>query len=1190
MIANKSNKAIVLIATIATLAVISVIVMFFAQSSMFERRIASNDNLERQAKLVATASIEWAASYIPKLAMGADEGDSEVKSKAYSSVADFYQFKVKKNENNKFERYDPHCPVEEYYLDSNNPYGKDTDNYKGNPSFYYERDPENRKGDEDISLPYEYSYRQNFDTNMVSLPTLHNPSEKLNDDTVSKGKPRWTVHSTLKCVDANAFWNINSPITNNEHDTNADYKNMVETLVSVVLGNNGEIVQKWVEERKKGEFADLGDFRKRMSSVKSLKQKDLDKLCRYITVDSWGNEKSFKYGKSYSEYENYAPFEKRYPININVASWEILTTVFANIEASNTSNTRGHAKIDQKVAEKLAKSIVEERYKNSQDKNNNNYPPFKTWNDVEKYLYDYNELSKDQAEAIFAVIYPGMLPHKKSPNKAQYRKFDKSDITVGTTECCLFSPGVFYCEAIGRVIEYNKKPYTVLAHSKVSVNMKLWEPYVVNSQSDFEWQRHKGDRTLATWSGIEGGYYPDPNDYPFQKDENKEEVSAGFLQERGFWDSGNSKYPDACRFWSWAEKDPGETKEKPHEKRVDGIYMKQDSDQGVVPGILEEAYNTKSETKKKWDDDEWKANKWQDDGFDLWIKPSYDDGDKADEPLKDPVLIAVKKEEAKTLNNYPCHILTRCAYDVDSEPYLTISRTLVINNPPGTFKKREGNNFRIFYNSTIIERVKEVSSVRKNLYLAGYKIFGLFLAYVQKLLYGSSARVDFTKSRRESSVIFSENFSNQVYRAIMQEDESVLIKDFVIYTKDHGQTNPYTIGLRVFLPFKGANITQDKERWCHSKIEKCEGTPNLFKSESDRDFVFIGDEGAVFILEYLFQQKDALPITQEITIPFDILPKDPLIYYGYVNRSSQQKEATELDWFPGKTDPDEPINIDVPIQTEYKYSRTESRIPITLYKGCWYHIHARWEDNKILLKDFKVHYKDGKTITFKRGELYKNLFGSPGRVWAIADDYNQEERSLYPRENNKTYFYCNNCVISFSHCYPRKEEEKEIWRYWSNTKSSIYTGNFNEGNSEDPSNEEYYNKFNLPKMWKSQKHPQYFYYGTVAWTQFFPKDKDNKTIKEAKFCINKNEKYKFYSWGEEENYPQNTIKPNSIFMKKYNNKDDDENAFFTFELKDNTEPNSSSHFETTIVDRVVLYMIVQPQPLHWSHNIYKDQK
>ena len=65
MIANKSNKAIVLIATIATLAVISVIVMFFAQSSMFERQITSNDNLERQAKLVATASIEWAASYIP---------------------------------------------------------------------------------------------------------------------------------------------------------------------------------------------------------------------------------------------------------------------------------------------------------------------------------------------------------------------------------------------------------------------------------------------------------------------------------------------------------------------------------------------------------------------------------------------------------------------------------------------------------------------------------------------------------------------------------------------------------------------------------------------------------------------------------------------------------------------------------------------------------------------------------------------------------------------------------------------------------------------------------------------------------------------------------------------------------------------------------------------------------------------
>jgi hypothetical protein len=252
MIANKSNKAIVLIATIATLAVISVILMFFAQSSIFERQLTSNNNLERQAKLVATASIEWAASYIPKLAMGADEktkksdGSYEIESKAYSSVADFYQFKVINN--NESGKYDPHCPVEEHYLAGG------IGNYTGKPSFYYENKEENR-------LPYEYSYRQDFDINMVSLPTVHNTNPKVKNDAPEteeiKEKRRWTVHSTLKCVDANAFWNINSPITTIEKDDSGkeynnieNYRTMVNNLLSIVSLPSSS-TNTWVNERKK---------------------------------------------------------------------------------------------------------------------------------------------------------------------------------------------------------------------------------------------------------------------------------------------------------------------------------------------------------------------------------------------------------------------------------------------------------------------------------------------------------------------------------------------------------------------------------------------------------------------------------------------------------------------------------------------------------------------------------------------------------------------------------------------------------------------------------------------------------------------------------------------------------------------------------------------------------------------------
>lgn len=1172
MIANKSNKAIVLIATIATLAVISVILMFFAQSSIFERQLTSNNNLERQAKLVATASIEWAASYIPKLAMGADDGDSSVSNKAYSSVADFYQFKVINN--NESGKYDPHCPVEEHYLAPDSSKKIERGGYVGIPSFHYK--------EKEVGLPYEYSYRQNFDANMVSLPTKHNPSEKLNDDTVSKGKPRWTVHSTLKCVDANAFWNINSP----KKDTNADYENMVTTLLNVVL-HDTSATSTWVNERDK-EFADLGDFRERMKNA--LTQQQLDKICRYITVDSWGNEKSFKYGADYTNYDQELPaiFEKRYPININVASWEILTVVFTNIEAKNYT-----ANYDP---ETLAKKIVEDRYTNSKDPDKNN-PPFKTWNDVEDYLYNRANLSKNDAEAIFAAIYPGMLPNKKSPNKAQYRKFDKSDITKGTTECCLFSPGVFYCEAIGRVIEYNRKPYTVLAHSKVSVNMKLWEPYIVNSQSDFEWQRHKDKQKLATWSGLEGGYYPE--EYPARKNETegksegKNEVSAGFLQERGYWNSEDSKgktYPDACRFWPWFDKAEQSGKNNnPFEKRPDGIYMKPSTltNDQVVPGILEDV-------NEKWNDSEWNSNKWEKDGFDLWIKPSYTgQQEEAETLVKEPILIAVKKEKAKTTDsNANYYILTRCAYDdADTDhPYLTISRTLIVpDNFPYADEIRttsDPRGFRIFFNSEILEEDKSV------LFSIGQQIFRIFLGHVQKkCLPNEDENVCFPHSNKYTDT-FATNFADKVYEAIMQEAESVTLRyEMCTMISEWGPPshNPKSGEILIYLPKDFSDQEEDynneRLRWHHATILSGLPVNDSFEFEGTIN----GEHNEVYLLDYVFSKKQCITkIADEIE--FGKLENDSnnsKFYYGYVKRANPQKEAKELAWFPGKAVNDD---YNVPIQIEYKYSRTESRIPnIKLYKGCWYHILARWEADKILLKDFKVHYKDGNNIEYKQGKLYKHLFGSPGRVWALNDQTNLEEVKLYPpsptdEKGNKTYFYCNDCVISFSHY----RTQNKAWRYWSDKNtSSVYTGNFNEGNiiTGDPEKD---NKFNLPKMYKSQKHPKNFYYGTVAWTQFFSENKKNydDDAKEdgAVFKINGKQ---FYSWGEDKNPPAN--RPNSIFMKQYSNKDDSPDASFRFELHDEGGDASASHLETTIVDRVVLYMIVQPQPIHWSYNTYKDK-
>jgi hypothetical protein len=957
-----------------------------------------------------------------------------------------------------------------------------------------------------------------------------------------------------------------------------------------------------MKERKK-KFSDLGDFRERMKNA--LNQQQLDKICRYITVDSWGNEKSFLYGKykdtddkkDYNHIdEEPTPedpkkiFEKRYPININVASWEILATVFANIKATHNQNPPIEIKIDIEEAIPLAKSIVKDRTKNSLDKESNN-PPFKTWNEVEDYLYNYfkdKDQGKDKAEAIFAVIYPGMLPNKKSPNRAQYRKFDKMDVEIGTTECCLFSPGVFYCEAIGRVIEYGKKPYTVLAHSKVSVNMKLWEPYIVNSQSDFESQRTTKEDSDA-WTGIEGGITP-PTDHNNSYNNN---VIVGYLQERQEEKEVNKDKP--CRYWQWSSNynhSSSKDEDNKKEMRSDGLFMlKEPQNFGVV-----------DELEKK--------EEWQDDGFDLWIKPSYDRGDNQDDKVfkvdnkDDSLLLVVKKEKADTSKD--CYILTRLAYDRDTdykdnmdesrESYLTLSRTLIINDKEKEEENsRNTDNIRVFYNAYVRENDQN-DTLRK----AGGTVFDSFAVHVMNHIVNDSttiATLSFSKNRKE----FAEKFRNQVYTAIIEgekkgETVDIEYKNFEVKNLKTWKSTFYNGKIRIFLPV----LESTPENWHHAKI--IEGF------DTNTDFEIRGKVGEqekyMEIYNRIFSCKenqgysslaDPLECKREdgkIHNWIDLNPKpehDKVLHYGYITRKNSQKEAREIDWFPGKD------TADGPIQSIYRYSRTESRIPITLYRGRWYHIHVRWEKNRLLITEFEVSFKkmkdtdaqelndistsdnDTAIIKTEPGKLRKNLLSGPGRVWVL--NKSGSEFSQYPTEY-KTYCYCPNCVIYYSKyrdVEKTTDSKKKNWRYWPDEKQSIYNG-----------------KFNLENMHAEHKNPKYFYYGTVAWTQFAPENKqnnntDNKEQNGAMFwvTINGDEK-QFYSWGEEKKSSKDLENPNSIFMKEYST---NKNMPFKFDLHDNNNEgeDSASHLETTIVDRVVLYMIVQPQPIHWSYNTYKDK-
>ncbi len=255
----------------------------------------------------------------------------------------------------------------------------------------------------------------------------------------------------------------------------------------------------------------------------------------------------------------------RSPVNLNTASVEVLTALFAEVRAVNAL---GEFTIDFASADRLAKAIVTQRG-SPPFAGTTRFVPFRTWTEFETFvdgvpssifasatwtrasggvidrapaggLYDqlmgeifwFRELDKAITNPNTQLNKYGMQPHHGGYQRAIPRLVDKSDLVDMTTEGCFDAMGVFEISSMGLVFipedEKNTTDPSLLAIAQETEQavMEIYTPFRLTTQEDFEQHRGFGlpgnyiglrDRTWnygASLAGLNKGAYFDGPDGP----------------------------------------------------------------------------------------------------------------------------------------------------------------------------------------------------------------------------------------------------------------------------------------------------------------------------------------------------------------------------------------------------------------------------------------------------------------------------------------------------------------------------------------------------------------------------------------------------------------------------------------------------------------------------------------------------
>ena len=1013
MNAVKLNRASALVFAVVILAVLSGIALYFVTLSLTDYRAAGNNAETIRARMIAQAAIQYAIAEIPYTTM--DVGYSDPR------------------KNHAFQ--DP--PM----IDATT----------------------KKRLKEPIEFPVENAQKPSFQQGSYNVGPLHfnySLRKKVTGDNTTE------YFATLKLVDANALYNLNSPF---DPANPEQYPFLINLLITSGYTNDRStaiaMAQK-IHARKP--YRKIEELLHLLTGVAPIMNRDqLDRFVCYATVNSWGYDQSIIHSSACTLAD--IKKETRYPININFAPLPILEALLWGISgASVYATTTIDETLAKNLAAKIRKRIRPDDVDGDPETDPSTWNPFKTWDELEDYLIDNAQsgLSEEQAHLVFANIYPYVRLNKKDPDFYHFRKFDKFDVKVGTTDVCLFSPGVYHIESVGRAVAQGVK---LVGNAKVIEDIRLWKPHVKTTQLDFASERETPDSAKNTfaWSAIQPRI-PAHHNVSSRSDPH---------EHLGYIFAKNPEESLKCRYWNGTR--------DATENRPDGARM-------VDPDYVEA------------------VGEWDDSKIDFWFKPGYD---------FDVDCAVCDLAEWHTKSGVPggCWAVTRCGYDKLSSPdttsdghYLRLTRTYVgkISGAAGYNSRQYSPETRIFYGQPLLGDAKD------RLKQAGRSLYGDIVDQYNVMHQGS--QTSFMPVTGEEELL-GENFYKLVYSSFACGYEERYVPKTTCKVKSQIFTwDPWNGGQWVFDTFI---VTV--------RFMLADAYSNIARFENEK----YGDYDLTLPKAYwenIFSGKPDLLI---------------------VNRNAYQNEgARDIDLFPHK-----------PIQTEYKYSRSEYRTRIDLKKGYWYHVHGEW--NNMLVTRLEVRsnarMQDGSDDTLYVGELDKNSMGGPLHIWIW------EHIASKALEDGKRYL-SHNCTIY----------------------QSTYDGS-------NTSDQDRYRDTNIEAKFlcdKAKIDAPYARFGTLNWSCFIPKSVAKEAtplvnIKTAVFKINIESRSGYACYNSDGSFYDGGAGISDSLFDTYLTKDNTINYRVEFANipGSGTPTYPTAPFQTCVFDSLTFYFLVKPEIL--SHKI-----
>lgn len=296
---------------------------------------------------------------------------------------------------------------------------------------------------------------------------------------------------TLAVQDCNAKLHLN--------DRAAGLRRMLDTLARAVGLTTTDVGRRILAGRPPEGYRSVDDLRR------VLTREEVDLLAPHVTCHAFVDRRVIEMGgqivdgdTGQSSMTVRAPTlrqQPRAPINVNMASFEVLVAVFEGIGWAGPPGAPTEAvTYDQAIT--LAQRVIDARAAKLAEVGFG----LQKWAELAQLLQgdptnaQPGDLSPTLTSAVIANCNPNTDVNDLVPDLAVWRPVDKTDLTRATTELTFAPGGLFEVESLGVILAPDEDPtrgaVRVVAQAHVRCTVRIFERYVDTTQADFEAERH----------------------------------------------------------------------------------------------------------------------------------------------------------------------------------------------------------------------------------------------------------------------------------------------------------------------------------------------------------------------------------------------------------------------------------------------------------------------------------------------------------------------------------------------------------------------------------------------------------------------------------------------------------------------------------------------------------------------------